>query len=164
MGLGMAAADSHALPLEPAAVGGETGLGGVQGSRWLPAPSRGPDAQANGSGTGPGGSCDTLSQGLGKFAGALGGADTVRRRSADSDGQQCLGTTWARPGVGAEELLRLGFGLERPVSGDGVLDLCHVVDAQAQPAKMADVVLRAMCGGRGKGSGGHPAVLALEPD
>src|SRR5271156_1666292 len=102
----MVEADSRALPVEPAPVGGETKLGGVRASRWPPAPGRGRDEKANGDGTGPSGSCDTLPQGFGKFAGALGGADTVCRRSADSDGQQWLGTMWARPrGVSVAQVI-----------------------------------------------------------
>ena len=70
----------------------------------------------------------------------------------------------AGPGGGAEELLRLGIPMERSTGGGVVLDLCHVVDVEAQSSEMADVVLRAMRGGRGQGPGGHPAVLALEPE
>ena len=59
----------------------------------------------------------------------------------------------AGPGGGAEELLRLGVALERSTGGGVVLDLGHVVAVEAQSAEMADVVLRAMRGGRGQGSG-----------
>ena len=61
-----------------------------------------------------------------------------------------------------EELLRLGGGLEWPADGGGVLDLGHVVAMGAQSPEMADVVLRALCGGRGPGSGGRPIVLTME--
>ena len=55
-----------------------------------------------------------------------------------------------RPGGGAEELLRLGRGLERPAGGGAVLDLGHAVAVGAQSSEMADVVLRACAeaGGR----------------
>ena len=42
---------------------------------------------ADGDGTGPSGSCDTLPESIGKLAGALGGAEAVRGRPADPDGQ-----------------------------------------------------------------------------
>ena len=116
------------------------------------------------SGTGPGGSCDALPEGFGKPAGALGWADAVRGRPADPDGQQHLGTTCAGPGGGAEELLRLGFPMEWSTGGGVVLDLRHVVDVEAQSSEMADVVLRAMRGGRGQGPGEHPTILAVEPE
>ena len=70
-------------------------------------------------------------------------------RSADSDGQQRLGTACTRPGGGAEELLRLGSRMERPAGGGTVLDLGHTVDVEAQSSEMADVVLPALSGSRG---------------
>ena len=95
---------------------------------------------------------------------ALGGADAVRGRPADPDGQQHLGTTCARPCGGSEELLRLGFPMEWSTSGRVVLDLRHVVDVEAESSEMVDVVLRALRGGRGQGPGEHPTVLAVEPE
>src|SRR5664279_4323962 len=164
MGLGMAPADSRALPTQPPPVGGGDGLGGVWGGGRLPAPGRGRDEGAEGDGTGPGGSRDALPEDPGEPGDALGGADAVRRRPADPDGQQYLGTTCAGCGGGAEELLRLGFALEWPVGGGGVLDLRHVGAVGAQSPEVADVVLRALRGGRGQGSRGHPTVPAVEPE
>ena len=69
----------------------------------------------------------------------------------------------ARPGCGAEELLWLGFALEWPAGVGDVLDLCHVVTVEDQSPAMADVVLRAVCDGRGPGPERYPAVLAVEP-
>ena len=51
--------------------GGER-LGGVPGSRCLPAASRGRDEDADGDGTGPSGPCDTLPKGSGKPATSIG--------------------------------------------------------------------------------------------
>src|SRR5262249_50164794 len=113
VGLGMAATNSRALPVEPAPVGGGERLSGVPRSRWRFAASRGRDEGADGEGTGPIGSGDTLPKGSGKPAGALGRTDPVRGRSTDPDGQQRLGTTWAGSGGGPQELLRLGVEVER---------------------------------------------------
>ena len=70
----------------------------------------------------------------------------------------------ARPCGGSEELLRLGFPMEWSTSGRVVLDLRHVVDVEAESSEMADVVLRALRGGRGQDPGQHPTVLAVEPE
>ncbi len=96
---------------------------------------------ADGGGTGPGGSADAVPESAGEPGSALGGADAVRGRPADPDGQQYLRATCTGSGGGAEELLRLGFALEWPVGGDGVLDLRHVGDVGAQSPEVADVVL-----------------------
>src|SRR5258705_12754963 len=128
----MAAADSRALPMECPPLGGPEGCRGVRGSGWPPASSGGRDEGADGDRTGPVGSRHAVSEGIGKPERALGRADTVRGRPPDPDGQQRLGTTGARSGGGAEELLWLGFALERSVSGGVVLDLCHVVALEAQ--------------------------------
>src|SRR5690349_20830476 len=118
----MAAADSRALPTQPSPLGGRAGLGGVWGGGLLPAPGRGRDQGADGEGTGPGGSGDAVPESAGEPGSALGGADAVRGRPADPDGQQCLRTTCTGSGGGAEELLWLGLALEWPVGGGGVLD------------------------------------------
>ncbi len=55
------------------------------------------------------------------------------------------------PCGGAEELLRLGFRMEWSTGGCVVLDLRHVGDVEAQSSEMADVVLRALRGGRRQG-------------
>src|SRR6202795_2310368 len=128
VGLGMAAANSRALPVEQGPVGGGERLSGVPRSRWLSAASRGRDEGADRDGTGPSGSGDTLPKGSGQPEGALGRTDTVRGRSTDPHGQQRLGTTWAGSGGGPEELLRLGVEVERSTGGGGILDFCHVVD------------------------------------
>ncbi len=114
--------------------------------------------------TGPGRSRTTVPEGSGKPASAVGGADAVRGRPADPDGQQYLGTTGARPCGGSEELLRLGFPMEWSTRGRVVLDLRHIVAVEAESSEMADVVLRALRGGRGQGPGEHPTVLAVEPE
>ena len=54
VGLGMAAADSRALPAERPPVGGREGLGGVRGSGRLPAPGGGRDEGADGDANWPG--------------------------------------------------------------------------------------------------------------
>ena len=64
----------------------------------------------------------------------------------------------------AEELLRLGVALEWSTDGGVVLDLGHVGAVEAQSPEMADVVLRALRGGRGQGSAGRTIVLAVEPE
>ena len=66
VGLGMATADSRALPTQPPPVGGSEGLGGVWGGGRLPAPGRGRDEGADRDGTGPGGSGDALPEGPGE--------------------------------------------------------------------------------------------------
>src|SRR5208337_3225563 len=164
VGLGMAAADSRALPAERQPVGGGEGLGGVRGSGRLPAAGRGRDENTDGDRTGPGGSCTNLPESSGKPAIALGRADAVRGCPADPDGQQRLRTTCARPCGGAEELLRFGFPMEWSSGGGVVLDLRHAVDVEAQSSEMADVVLRALRGVRGQGPGEYPTVLAVEPE
>src|SRR5262245_43642710 len=98
VGLGMAATNSRALPVEPAPVGGGEGLSGVPRSQWRLAAGRGRNEGADRDGTGPIGSGDTVPKGSGEPAGALGRTDPVRGRSPDSDGQQRLGTTWAGSG------------------------------------------------------------------
>src|SRR5690348_14713230 len=107
MGLGMAAANSRALPPEPAPVGGGERHSSVPRSRGLFAASRGRDEGAEGDGTGPSRSGDTVPKGFGESGGALGRTDPVRGRSPDTHGQQRLGTTWSGSGGGPEELLRL---------------------------------------------------------
>ena len=53
-----------------------------------------------------------------------------------------------------------GLAIRYPV----VLDLGHVGAVEAQSPEMANVVLRALCGGRGQGSGGRAIVLAVESE
>src|SRR5271166_1506571 len=57
-----------------------------------------------------------------------------------------------------------GVALEWSTDGGVVLDLGHVGDVEAQSAEMADVVLRALCGGRGQSPGRHPTVFTMEPE
>src|SRR5262245_60702730 len=159
----MATADSPALPTQTTPPGGKEGPGGVWGRR-LPAPGRGRDQGADGDGTGPGGSGDAVPEGPGELGSALGGADAVRGRPEDPHGQQYLRATCTGPGGGAEELLRLGVALEWPISGVGVLDLRHVGAVGAQCPEVADLVLRALRGGRGQGPWGHRIVPAMEPE
>ena len=72
VGLGMAAADSRALPAERPPVGGREGLGGVRGGGWLPAPGRGRDEDADGDRTGPGGSGDAVPEGFWRACKSIG--------------------------------------------------------------------------------------------
>ena len=65
----------------------------------------------------------------------------------------------ARPPLGPP-----GVALEWSTDGGVVLDLGHVGDVEAQSAEMADVVLRALCGGREQSPGRHPTVFTMEPE
>ena len=131
MGLGMAPADSPALPVERPQVGSDERLSSVPESRWPSAESCGRDEEADGDRTSPSEAFDTLPKGSGKLARTLGGIDTIRGRFTDPDGQQRLGTMRAGSGSGAEEFLRLRVAVERPTRGGGFFDLCHVVDVEA---------------------------------
>ena len=64
----------------------------------------------------------------------------------------------------AQKNFSLGVALEWSTDGGAVLDLGHVGAVEAQSPEMADVVLRALCGGRGQGSGGRAIVLAVESE
>ena len=63
------------------------------------------------------------------------------------DGQQSHRTHAARPGGGAEELLRLGGAVERQVGGDALLLVRHAEAPRDQPAAMADRLLGSLRGG-----------------
>jgi hypothetical protein len=52
--------------------------------------------------------------------------------------------------------------MEWPTGSGGILDLCHVVDAEAQSSKIADVVLRAMRSHGERSSRRHPDILTVE--
>ena len=89
------------------------------------------------------GSCHAVSEGFGKPARALGRAD------ADFVGHWIpmdnnTSEQRARSGGGAEELLWLGFPMERPAGNGDILDL-HIVFVEAQSPEMADIGTSEQC-------------------
>src|SRR5262245_59270778 len=103
-------------------------------------------------------------EGVDQPARTLARPDVVRRRSADSDGQQRLRTPPAWPGLGPQELLRLGCPVEWPPGCDAVLDLGHAETLADQSPPLADVVPAKLCGRGRPASDRHPTLPALEPD
>ena len=114
-------------------------------------------------GTGPARVAPGAAEGAGEPAAALVGADGVRRSPRSADGQQHGGAVRAWPGGGAEELLRLGGGLERPAGGDAVLAVPDAGVVGAQPAALADGVPDGVRGGGWPGPRPARGVVAVEP-
>src|SRR5262249_51265385 len=147
-GVGVDRPDRRPVRVQRPAPGGPPRDPAVCRARPGGPPACGGDGSTAGAGTGPARVAPGAAQGAGEPAPALDGADGVRRAPRGAAGQQHGGAVGARPGGGAEELLRLGGGRERSVGGDALLAVPDAGVVGAQPAPLADGVLVGVRRGR----------------
>src|SRR5262249_10402137 len=162
VGLGLGGPDRRPVRVQRPASGGPASEPAVRGPRPGGASGGRGDGPAAGRGTGPARLAPGAAEGAGELAAVLVGADGVRRSPRGANGQQYGRAVRARPGGGAEELLRLGVGLERPVGGDALLAVPDLGVRGAQPTSLAGGVPDGVCGVGWPGPREARGVVAVE--